>query len=251
MKNPRFSLGSIVMLLATLFVVIGMAAFLTLIAGDGVYERTRAVFGLLADQTEEATATPTGVPTASPMPEITEGPTPSPSPTATPALEPKRLTIAAAGTIYAPKTVRESVQEGTDHYDFMTTFEGLSGALENADLSIVTLETLAAGREKGYGNYNTTPQILDALRAVRREFCRRWRRNARWIRDTTGWISRLSELTSRSIGVCGRVSRTARIRKRGDGEYRRRAGGRAGLYLWSERRGSANARGTTAAACLR
>lgn len=97
MKKPRFSLGSIVMLLATLFVVIGMAAFLTLIAGDGVYERTRAVFGLLADQTEEATATPTGVPTASPMPEITEGPKPSPSPTATPALEPKRLTIAAAG----------------------------------------------------------------------------------------------------------------------------------------------------------
>lgn len=65
------------MLLVTLFVVIGMAAFLTLIAGDGVYERTRAVFGLLADQTEEATATPTGVLTASPMPEITEGPTPS------------------------------------------------------------------------------------------------------------------------------------------------------------------------------
>ncbi|MFR3406104.1 MAG: CapA family protein [Christensenellales bacterium] len=171
MKKPRFSLGSIVMLLATLFVVIGMAAFLTLIAGDGVYERTRAVFGLLADQTEEATAAPTGVPTASPMPEITEGPTPRPSPTATPALEPKRLTIAAAGTIYAPKTVRESVQEGTDHYDFMTTFEGLSGALENADLSIVTLETLAAGREKGYGNYNTTPQILDALHC-RRILCR-------------------------------------------------------------------------------
>ena len=48
MKKPRFSLGSIVMLLATLFVVIGMAAFLTLIAGDGVYERTRTVFGLLA-----------------------------------------------------------------------------------------------------------------------------------------------------------------------------------------------------------
>ena len=73
MKKPRFSLGSIVMLLATLFVVIGMAAFLTLIAGDGVYERTRAVFGLLADQTEEATATPTGVPTALPMPESPKG----------------------------------------------------------------------------------------------------------------------------------------------------------------------------------
>ena len=202
MKKPRFSLGSIVMLLATLFVVIGMAAFLTLIAGDGVYERTRAVFGLLADQTEEATATPTGVPTASPMPEITEGPTPSPSPTATPALEPKRLTIAAAGTIYAPKTVRESVQEGTDHYDFMTTFEGLSGALENADLSIVTLETLAAGREKGYGNYNTTPQILDALRAVGVNFVSLATERA-LDKGYDGLDITASELTSRSIGFAG------------------------------------------------
>ncbi len=202
MKKPRFSLGSIVMLLATLFVVIGMAAFLTLIAGDGVYERTRAVFGLLADQTEEATATPTGVPTASPMPEITEGPTPSPSPTATPAFEPKRLTIAAAGTIYAPKTVRESVQEGTDHYDFMTTFEGLSGALENADLSIVTLETLAAGREKGYGNYNTTPQILDALRAVGVNFVSLATERA-LDKGYDGLDITASELTSRSIGFAG------------------------------------------------
>ena len=179
-----------------------MAAFLTLIAGDGVYERTRAVFGLLADQTEEATATPTGVPTASPMPEITEGPTPSPSPTATPALEPKRLTIAAAGTIYAPKTVRESVQEGTDHYDFMTTFEGLSGALENADLSIVTLETLAAGREKGYGNYNTTPQILDALRAVGVNFVSLATERA-LDKGYDGLDITASELTSRSIGFAG------------------------------------------------
>ena len=179
-----------------------MAAFLTLIAGDGVYERTRAVFGLLADQTEETTATPTGVPTASPMPEITEGPTPSPSPTATPALEPKRLTIAAAGTIYAPKTVRESVQEGTDHYDFMTTFEGLSGALENADLSIVTLETLAAGREKGYGNYNTTPQILDALRAVGVNFVSLATERA-LDKGYDGLDITASELTSRSIGFAG------------------------------------------------
>ena len=160
------------------------------------------MFGLLADQTEEATATPTGVPTASPMPEITEGPTPSPSPTATPALEPKRLTIAAAGTIYAPKTVRESVQEGTDHYDFMTTFEGLSGALENADLSIVTLETLAAGREKGYGNYNTTPQILDALRAVGVNFVSLATERA-LDKGYDGLDITASELTSRSIGFAG------------------------------------------------
>lgn len=136
------------------------------------------------------------------MPEITEGPTPSPSPTATPALEPKRLTIAAAGTIYAPKTVRESVQEGTDHYDFMTTFEGLSGALENADLSIVTLETLAAGREKGYGNYNTTPQILDALRAVGVNFVSLATERA-LDKGYDGLDITASELTSRSIGFAG------------------------------------------------
>jgi len=42
-KKPGLSVGSIVMMLVTAFVVVGMAAFLSLIAGDDVYERTRAI----------------------------------------------------------------------------------------------------------------------------------------------------------------------------------------------------------------
>ncbi len=75
-----------------------------------------------------------------------------------------RMTLAAAGTVYAPRAIRESVEERDGHYDFSNVFEGLGDTLSRADLSIVTLETTAAGREEGYDNYNTPPQILDALR---------------------------------------------------------------------------------------
>ena len=202
MKKPRFSLGSMIMLLVTLFVIIGMAVFLMMIAGDDVYERTRAVFGLLAEQTETASPVPTDAPTERPTPEITSAPTVGPTPTAAPTEAPKKIVIAAAGTIYAPKSVRESVQEGADHYDFTTTFEGLSGALENADLSLVTLETLAAGREKGYGNYNTTPQILDALRAVGVNFVSLATERA-LDKGYDGLDITVGELTSRSMGYAG------------------------------------------------
>ena len=202
MKKPRFSVGSIVMLLVTAFVVVSMAAFLMLIAGDDVYERTRAVFGGLAERVESVTAEPTAAPTHTPPPEMTDAPTASPAPTATPDRSPKRIAIAAAGTIYAPKAVRESAQEGTDHYDFTTTFEGLSGALAGADLSIVTLETTTAGREKGYGNYNTSPQILDALRAVGVNFVSLATERA-LDKGYDGLDITASELTSRSMGYAG------------------------------------------------
>ncbi len=202
MKKPRFSVGSIVMLLVTAFVVVSMAAFLMLIAGDDVYGRTRAVFGGLAERVESVTAEPTAAPTHTPPPETTDAPTASPAPTATPDRSPKRIAIAAAGTIYAPKAVRESAQEGTDHYDFTTTFEGLSGALAGADLSIVTLETTTAGREKGYGNYNTSPQILDALRAVGVNFVSLATERA-LDKGYDGLDITASELTSRSMGYAG------------------------------------------------
>ena len=203
MKKPGLSVGSIVMMLVTAFVVVGMAAFLSLIAGDDVYERTRAVFGNLAEQTaERETAEPTVSPTKTPFFEATAEPTVEPTPTATPDQSPKTITIAAAGTIYAPKTVRESAQEGMDHYDFTTTFEGLSGALAGADLSVVTLETTLAGREKGYGNYNTSPQLLDALRAVGVNFVSLATERA-LDKGYDGLDITASELTSRSMGYAG------------------------------------------------
>ena len=83
MKKPGLSVGSIVMMLVTAFVVVGMAGFLSLIAGDDVYERTRAVFGNLAEQTaERETAEPTVSPTKTPFFEATADPTAEPTPTA-------------------------------------------------------------------------------------------------------------------------------------------------------------------------
>ena len=108
------------------------------------------------------------------MPEITEGPTPSPSPTATPALEPKRLTIAAAGTIYAPKTVRESVQEGMDHYD-PATRRASPGTLEIVPLYIarqredsgIVYRVVDAENEQAIQSLTTTEQAA-AAQAVER-----------------------------------------------------------------------------------
>ena len=80
MKKPGLSVGSIVMMLVTAFVVVGMAAFLNLIAGDDVYERTRAVFGNLAEQmAERETAEPTVSPTKTPFFKATAEPTVEPS----------------------------------------------------------------------------------------------------------------------------------------------------------------------------
>ncbi len=102
---------------------------------------------------------------------VPETPVPTPiqaESTPTPEPEPQTLqmTLAAAGTVYAPRAVYESVQERGGHYDFGPVFEGMGDTLSRADLAIVTLETTVAGKEEGYDNYNTPPQILDALRGV-------------------------------------------------------------------------------------
>lgn len=108
-----------------------------------------------------ATAAPV-MQTASPQ----EGGAAAAADTETPAPAVSSFTLAAAGTVYAPKAIRESAMEGAEHYDFEPIFAGLGTALSDADLAIVTLETTTAGEEKGYGSYNTPPQILDALRAA-------------------------------------------------------------------------------------
>ncbi len=160
------SLGSMAMLLLTALVVLGCVGFLSMIAGDELYERTGEFLRMLAQEgLFDAPA-----PVQSPAPAaaetvfwIEDTPPPTAQPTATPVPMPTTMTIAAAGTIYAPKTVRESAQSGA-HYDFAPVFEGLGDTLAGADLAIATLETTTAGQDKGFGNYNTAPEILDALR---------------------------------------------------------------------------------------
>ena len=165
-RRSRLSVGTIVMLVLTACVLAATAAFLFLIAGDGVYERAYAAFNLLAE-TQKPTDIPSPEPTIKPLdtPAATAMPTAEPTAEPTPSPGLTTFTLAAAGTVYAPKAIRESAQESGGHYDFLSVLNGIGDTLSAADLAIVTLETTTAGREKGYGNYNTTPEILDALRA--------------------------------------------------------------------------------------
>ena len=204
MKKKRrggLSAGTIAMLVLTACVLVAMAAFLFLIAGDGVYERTRAAFGRFAE-----TPSPTGIPSPEPTIEMTH--TPMPTETLTPTIEPTQapelatVTLAAAGTVYAPKAIRESAQESGDHYNFASIFDGIGDTLSAADLAIVTLETTTAGREKGYGNYNTSPQILDALRACGVDLVALATERA-LDKGYDGLDLTLSELTSRALAYAG------------------------------------------------
>lgn len=161
------SAGTIFMLLLTALVVVGCVLFFALLVGDDLYERTSDLIHSLSeeglfDAVPAAQTEPPAVPAAYLWLEDTPVPTAPPA-TPTPVPLPSTITIAAAGAVYAPKAVRESTLEGT-RYDFTEVFAGLGDTLLDADLAIATLETTTAGRDKGFGNYNTAPEILDALR---------------------------------------------------------------------------------------
>lgn len=175
MKRKRrrrgVSLGTAFMLLLTAAVMVACVAFLALLVGDGLYEKTGAFIRSLSERgLFEADSAPLDSPApaaaaraAAAMIGDTAAPT-APPDTPRPAPEPVTLTIAAAGTVYAPKAVRESAQSSGGRYDFSPVFEGLGDTLSAADLAIATLETTTAGKDKGFGNYNTAPEILDGLR---------------------------------------------------------------------------------------
>lgn len=164
-ERRRLSLGTLLMLLLTLAVLILCGVFLAMIAGNGTGARSELFLSLPTGE-ERAPEAPTPVPGEQ---EIAPAPAQTASiaeSTPTPAPAVCSFTLAAGGTVYAPKAIRESAMEGNDHYDFEPVFAGLGDTLSAADLAIVTLETTTAGAQKGYGTYNTPPQILDALRAV-------------------------------------------------------------------------------------
>lgn len=165
-RRRGVSLGTVIMLLLTVAVVAGCCVFLAFIGGEDAYERTSSLLEQMA-QREAAAADSTLAPSAREAAPATAAPvaqTPVPTTAPSPVPEASTFTLAAAGTVYAPKAVRQCAQESGDHYDFTQVFAGLGDALSRADLTVMTLETTTAGQEKGYGNYNTPPQILDALR---------------------------------------------------------------------------------------
>ena len=165
-RRRGLSLGTVIMLLLTVAVVAGCCVFLAFIGGEDAYERTSDFLERLAQRGNPVATDSPAVPASAAVSVTSAAVAVTPEPTAAPSPVPEAstFTLAAAGTVYAPKAVRQCAQESGDHYDFTEAFAGLGDALSRADLTVLTLETTTAGQEKGYGNYNTPPQILDALR---------------------------------------------------------------------------------------
>jgi poly-gamma-glutamate synthesis protein (capsule biosynthesis protein) len=83
-------------------------------------------------------------------------------------------------------------------------FSGLGDTLSNADLAIATLETTLAGRDKGFENYNTAPEILDALRACGVDLLSLATERA-LDKGYEGLDLTISELTTRGLAYAGIV----------------------------------------------
>lgn len=162
-QRSRISAGTLVMLILTALTLLGCAAILLMISGG----RAGKPVGLPAQPIAQATTLPTQSARSAPTPNVAPSALETTAAMTSPALEQtlRTFTLAAAGTIYAPKAVRESTLTEAGEYDFAPIFAGLGDILGSADLAIATLETLTAGEEKGYGNYNAPAALLDGVRA--------------------------------------------------------------------------------------
>lgn len=169
-QRRGISAGTLVMLLLTLAVLAGCAGFMAMIAGEqmrsragdalkmieqaGITLMSEAESALLRAQEKPVSTQHTAIPQST---QAQSTPAPKTHGATT-------FTLAAAGTIHAPKAVRTSALSETGEYDFSPVLAGLGDVLGEADLAIATLETMTAGKEKGYGNYNAPAQLLSALR---------------------------------------------------------------------------------------
>lgn len=206
-RGPRLSAGTVVMLLLTLLVMLGCVWFVLRITDGGGTVRMAELIASFSFA--EGTPAPQGQPTT----EQTSGPpltatpdavSPAPAVSPTPVPEKATITIAAAGTVYAPKAIRQTVEEGGS-FDFTPVFAGIADVLSPADLAIVTLETTTAGSEKGYGNSNTPVQLLDALRACGVDMISLATEHALDM-DYEGLFITMQEVVSRGLSYAG-VSR--------------------------------------------
>ena len=204
-EGKRISPGTVFMLLLTALVVIGCILFFSMLVGDDLYARTGVLIRSLseAEPASVPEVVPADAPTAFPAyfwVEDTPEPT-LPVATMTPVPAPTTITIAVAGAVYAPKAVRESAMSGRQ-YDFNAVFAGLGDTLSKADLAIATLETSMAGKDRGFDNYNTAPEILDALRGCGVDLFSLATERA-LDKGYEGLDLTLSELTTRGLAYAG------------------------------------------------
>jgi len=170
-KRRRISAGTLAMLLLTGAVLAACAGFMALIAGEEMASRAsetlemvrEAGVTLISEEESERLRQEERRPvvTAAVMPaQSQQEATPAPR-----TMNATTFTIAAAGSVHAPKAIRLGAMSEAGEYDFTQVFDGLGDVLGEADLAIATLETMTAGEKKGYGNYNAPVQLLDAMRA--------------------------------------------------------------------------------------
>jgi len=205
--KKRISLGSILMILLTAAVAAGCLLFLSVLVGGDIYERTGELVRTLSEQGLLAKAVQTQAPVQSQSAQVSlwseEEMPQTKEPLATPGYVPQKstITMAVAGSVYAPKAVRQSAQSGRN-FDFAPVFSGVSDVLSDADLTIATLETMTAGAEMGLDNYNAPPQILDALRGAGVDL---FSLATERILDTgyEGLDLTVSELTARGLAYAG------------------------------------------------
>ena len=94
----------------------------------------------------------------------TGGPSPSPGGDIPAAGEARRFTLAAAGSVSAPRAIREAAR-GRASFDFSTVFLGFGASLKDADLALCTLETPTDGGQP-YDGANAPEALLDALKTA-------------------------------------------------------------------------------------
>ncbi|MBR1407893.1 MAG: CapA family protein [Clostridia bacterium] len=155
----RFTRGTVIAMIAAAALLLVSAFFLLMVYGgkpESVSlpgrEETAPEAEPVQTPSEDRGETPLPALTATPRPETTAGP------------ERSSFTIAAAGTVNVPRSIREFAQD-TGHYDFSTLFLGLGSTLSDADLSLATMETLADSTQ-AYDTVNAPPEVLDALRTL-------------------------------------------------------------------------------------
>ena len=212
-RRGSISGGTIFMLVLTVLVVLSTAAFLRMITGGNFAGRAADVFASFTFA--EASPVPEksvsrALTTKAPAQTEEKPERETPAPTMTPAPQAVSLRIAAAGTVYAPKAVRQTVEDGQGQYAFEPVFAGLTDVLAPADLAIVTLETMTAGSEKGYGNFNAPSSLLDALRACGVDLISLATERA-LEKDYSGLSITMQEITSRGLSYAGAYEEAAGV----------------------------------------
>ena len=164
-KKTQMTLGTkAALVLTTALLIYVMVLFFSLYRGSG--EDAETLLNELQEEGRLSTVeaelpTPPAQESKSFVPVETVA---SPEPTEDIPLEKRSFTLAAVGSVSAPRAIREAARS-RNSFDFSTAFLGFGTSLKNADLALCTLETLTDGGQP-YDGSNAPETLLDAVKTV-------------------------------------------------------------------------------------